>query len=148
MDFSIPKHYTNGVLTGDDLKFFYYDIGLDNLQDLPTLYDWDNVVKEFSGDIHITPSKDEIAEFEDMNTIKFHISKSDPSVASAFIRHLRNAFSHYLIIRENDTFIITDITDECNKTGKITMRGVVKADVLKKFCFRLFDTRNNLNIYD
>ncbi len=145
MDFSIPKHYTNGVLTGDDLKFFYYDIGLDNLQDAPVLYDWDNVVNEFSGDIRIIPSKDEIAEFSDMNTIKFHIREFDQS-AAAFIRHLRNAFSHYLIIRENDTFYITD---QRNKNGKtmITMRGIVKADVLKKFCFRLFDTHDNLNIY-
>lgn len=47
MDFSFPKHNTTGVLNGDDLVFFYYDIGLDNLQGWPDTYDWDSVIDEF-----------------------------------------------------------------------------------------------------
>lgn len=49
MDFKIPNHHETGVLNGEDLTFFYYDIGLDNLQGWPKVYDWDAIVEEFRG---------------------------------------------------------------------------------------------------
>ena len=41
------------MLLGDDLVFFYYDIGLDNLQEWRKEYDWNSVVAEFAGVLDI-----------------------------------------------------------------------------------------------
>lgn len=141
MDFTYPKHFTTGVLDGDDLRFFYNDIGLDNLQDFPIIYDWDSVVAEFEGqlDIDVCTSA-EINEEPVQNKIRFTLSieKDNGSKPAAFFRHLRNAFAHYKVVREGDNYILTD------KDKGLTMSGMVNAELLKKFCFRLFDTRERL----
>lgn len=141
MKFSFPKHYTTGLLGGDDLTFFYYDIGLDNFQGWPDIYDWDAITDEFKEVLDIdTCLPNEIdADFE-RNKIRFTVSSDEASrsasKSAAFFRHLRNAFSHYNIVREGDDFVLTD-----NNKKNMTMRGLVNADLLKKFCFRFFDER-------
>lgn len=140
MRFRFSEHNTTGFLNGDDLNFFYYDIGLDNLQGWPLAYDWNSIIKEFSGllDIKKCEAHDIPKEFV-LNTIRFTVSNNpivdNDSVAAAFFRHLRNAFSHYSIVREGENYILTD--------GKhsTTMRGLVNAELLKKFCYRFFDMR-------
>lgn len=140
MDFSIPKHFTTGVLSGEDLQFFYYDICLDNFQDWPLIYDWDSVVAEFDSILDIdacTTAK--IPQDFIPNQIRFTLSNKDKnSKSAAFFRHLRNAFAHYHVTREGDNFVLTD------NAKNITMRGLVNAELLKTFCFRFFDFRENI----
>lgn len=141
MDFSIPKHFTTGVLNGDDLIFFYYDIGLDNLQGWPQVYDWDSVVYEFDGILDINAcTADQIPENLIENKIRFTVSnqKDNGSKSAAFFRHLRNAFAHYNVVRERNNYILTD------GYPNITMRGLINAELLKKFCFRFFYHREEL----
>ena len=143
MDFTLSKHPTTGVLSGDDLVFFYYDIGLDHLQGWPATYDWNAIVNEFKGLVDIdTCTEDQIPEHFEYNTIKFCVSNNididNGSKSAAFFRHLRNAFAHYSIVREGANYRIID------GQKKITMRGLVNADVMKNFCFRFFDIREKI----
>ena len=143
MDLKIPDHYKTGVLNGDDLTFFYYDIGSDNLQGWPEVYDWDIVVEEFKGLLDIdTCSSNQISNEFVQNRIRFTVSSQkcsdNGSKSAAFFRHLRNAFAHYHVVREGENYLLTD------GTNKTTMRGLVNAKLLKKFCFRFFDTREKI----
>lgn len=144
MDFNIPDHHETGVLNGNDLTFFYYDIGLDNLQGLPLVYDWDTIVEDFQGvlDIDACRSNQINTEFI-QNTIRFTVSNQknsdDGSKPAAFFRHLRNAFAHYHVVREGENYVLTDGTKK-----NTTMRGLVNAELLKKFCFRFFDFREKI----
>lgn len=143
MDFAFPAHFTTGVLNGDDLTFFYYDIGLDNLQGWPDAYDWDSVVSEFKDCLDIEACKsNQIPKDFILNTIRFTVSgnkNSDKgSKAAAFFRHLRNAFAHYRVVREGENYVISD----GNKHA--TMRGFVNIEILKSLCFRFFEVRENI----
>lgn len=138
--FDFSKHFTNGILNPDDLKFFYYDIGKENIGDTPFLYEWDAVVNEFSDVLDIDScSKKQIDKEFVQNKIRFTISaKEKKSKAAAFFRHLRNAFAHYHIERDGENY---RLIDKDPKDAKITMRGLVKAELLKKVCFSFFDQR-------
>lgn len=143
MELKIPDHLKTGVLNGDDLTFFYYDIGLDNLQGWPLFYDWDTVVEEFKKELDIDAcTSNQIGTQFVQNKIRFTVSSQknsdNGSKSAAFFRHLRNAFAHYHIVREGENFVLTD------GTKKTTMRGLVKAELLKKFCFRFFDIREKI----
>lgn len=143
MDFTFPQHNHHGILNGDDLKFFYYDIGEDNLQGWPDVYDWNSVIIKFFGIIDIdTCDNANIPSYFKDNFIRFSIDqqKDNSSVASAFFRHLKNAFSHYRIVRMGDWHEITDK----NLKGDLTFRGKVKADLLKEFCFLFFAQREKI----
>lgn len=52
--------------------------------------------------------------------------------------HLRNAFAHYRVVREGENYILTD------GDKKSTMQGMVNAELLKNFCFRFFDIREEI----
>ena len=143
MDFTIPDHHETGVLNGSDLSFFYYDIGLDNLQGWPLIYDWDTVVEEFKEELDIdTCTSTRISTEFVQNRIRFtvsnHKNSDNGSKAAAFFRHLRNAFAHYHVVREGENYVLTD------GTNNTTMRGLVNAELLKKFCFRFFDVREKI----
>lgn len=144
MDFYIPDHHEIGILNGDDLIFFYYDIGLDNLQNCPLVYDWDIVVEEFKGELDIdTCISNQISTDFVQNRIRFTVSNQkrsdDGSKCAAFFRHLRNAFAHYHVVREGENYVLTDRTEKGT-----TMRGLVDAELLKRFCYRLFDERGKI----
>ncbi len=143
MDYFIPEHFTTGVLNDEDLRFFYYDIGLDNNQGWPEVYDWNVIVKEFKGVLDIDAcSAAQIDADLVPNKIRFTVSyqknSDNGSKSVAFFRHLRNAFAHYRVVREGDNYVISD---GINKT---TMWGLVNAELLKKFCFQFFDIREKL----
>lgn len=130
MDFSFPEHNTTGILNGNDLVFFYYDIGLDNLQGWPVVYDWDSVVDEFKGLLDIDScTAAEIPSNLVTNKIRFTVSDDknldNGSKSAAFFRHLRNAFAHYSVVREGENYVLSD--------GKktTTMRGLVNVDLMK-----------------
>lgn len=143
MDFKLQENYKNGILNGDDLAFFYYDIGLDNLQGIPAVYDWDSIVEEFKGifDISVCNANQIEADLV-QNKIQFTVSNrkdsDNGSKSAAFFRHLRNAFAHYQIIRNGDNYILFDGAKKC------TMIGLVNAEILKRFCMRFFDSREKI----
>lgn len=144
MDFKIPDHYETGVLNGDDLTFFYYDIGLDNLQGWPLSYDWEAVVNEFKDLVDIAScDKSDIPKQLVDNQIRFTVSQEldsdNGSNACAFFRHLRNAFAHYSVTRQGEWYFLSDYSDK----GK-SMYGKIKASLLKAFCFRFFDIREKI----
>ena len=141
--FDFSKHFTNAILNPDDLKFFYYDIGKDNMDGAPFLYDWDAVVNEFSDVLDIDScSKEQIDKEFVQNKIRFTISaKEKEPKAAAFFRHLRNAFAHYHIERDGENYCLIDKDPQ---DAQITMRGLVKAEILKKFCFRFFEQRDEM----
>lgn len=132
--------YIHSSLSGDDLSFFYNCIGWETLQRWPLIYDWDTVVNEFAGKIKFVPVKGKtlISEMLIDNTIIFNVDNfknSDQGLpAPALFRHLRNAFAHYRIVRDNEWYILTDI----NKKGKITLKGKVNAQLLFDFCYQLY----------
>lgn len=105
-------------------------------------YDWDNIVKEFEGKVDISDCQaNDIPENVGINTIRFDIRNSSKECkAGAFIRHLRNAFAHYRIVREGNNYVLTDQ----NSRGTLTMRGVINADLLKDFCLRIFSQRDKI----
>lgn len=142
MNFSfIEKHPKIGVLNDEDLRFFYYDVGCDILQDFPETYDWEIIAAEFKGLIKFKLiAREDYPEVCEDNTIYFtpkKYEKPDEELpAPAFFRHLRNAFSHYHIERRRGKYYLFD----CDNNGT-TMLGKIDADLLKKFCFRFFDQR-------
>lgn len=142
MNFFIPEHFTTGVLNGDDLRFFYYDVGLENFQGWPEIYEWNAVIEEFRGSLDIGSCvPDQMPLDYIQNHIRFTLlgqkESRMESEATAFFRHLRNAFAHYRIVRDGDNYILTD---EAKHTT--TMLGMVNAELLKSFCFRLFEIRD------
>ena len=139
MDFNIPDHSSRGYLNYEDLSFFYYDIGLDNLAGLPNVYDWDAVMNQFAGVIDIDScAEGQVPNEYQQNVIRFTLCAGDNgSKSSALFRHLRNAFSHYRINREGDNFTLTD-----QISGGLTMRGLINAELLKKICFKFFEQRD------
>ena len=144
MDLTIPDHYETGVLNGDDLTFFYYDIGLDNLQGWPLCYDWDTVVKEFEDVVDITScDKTDIPTQLVDNQIRFTVSQEkdsdNGSKSCAFFRHLRNAFAHYSVARQGEWYFLSDYSGKDR-----SMYGKIKASLLKDFCFRFFDMREKI----
>lgn len=145
MDFTLrqPRYPAKGILGGDDLRFFYYDIGLDNLQNMPHFYEWDSVVVEFKDKLDIDTCKSsEIPKELVQNQIRFTVSlkknSDNGSKSAAFFRHLRNAFAHYNIVCAGENYIIKD------GENSPTMYGLVNAELLKNFCFRFFEIRDNL----
>lgn len=146
MDFKIPGHHDTGVLNGDDLIFFYYDIGLDNLQGWPLSYDWEPVVNEYKDLVDIAScDKSDIPEQLMDNQIRFTVStekdSDNGSTTCAFFRHLRNAFAHYRVTRNGEWYILSDYSGKDK-----SMYGKIKASLLKEFCFRFFDLREkNIN---
>ena len=140
MNFTFRKHETTGILNDEDLRFFYYDIGVDNLQRLPFLYDWDTVVNEFKNELDVDSCKSQEIDYNFVqNRIRFTVCDKknidNDSKSAAFFRHLRNAFAYYSIVREGENFILTDGDNTCS------MCGLVNAELLKKFYFRFFDIR-------
>lgn len=147
MNFAIKEFETTGYLSGDDLIFFYYDIGLDNLQGFPSLYDWDKNIAEFENVLDIKPCElKDMPDKVDKNCIRFTVSENpqcdNNNIAMAFFRHLRNAFSHYSITENKSFFHIID-----NNGTNCTMLGIVQRDLLKQFCFRFFDQREDIYTY-
>jgi hypothetical protein len=145
-DFTLPKRPNLSALGVDDIRFFYYDIGIDHALEWPTIYDWGAVVDQFKGRLDISScAASEIPDEETIkpNTIRFNTStlktSDNKSDAAAFFRHLRNAFCHYRIHREGEFFYMTD-----NNEKRDTMRGYVDAELLKEFCFKFFDQRERI----
>ncbi len=143
MDFTLRTNLSHGRLGGNDLTFFYYDIGDYVLQGWPFCADWDSVVTEFEDQLDIQACQSsEIPQEMVQNQIRFTVCNKEDcdngSKSAAFFRHLRNAFAHYNIICAGENYIITDGEAYTN------MRGLVNVELLKNFCYRFFGIRDNI----
>lgn len=145
MNFQI-KDAEVGRLDPLDLKFFYYDIGLYNFEEMPLLNDWAKIHSSFQDKIKAIPlySNEEIEKDFIDNQIKFRVAHDydKGNEVIAFFRHLRNAFSHYSIVKVGEWLLITDK----NSAGVLTMRGKIDIKLLKDFCFAFFDQTVNFQI--
>jgi len=144
LDFTIPADSNNGVLSPNDLRFFYYDIGLDNLSGIPVVYEENEEANNFIISKHLTidtVEKDLLpAEYQE-GSILFTTGTSDKSKMDALFRHLRNAFSHYRINRCGDYFLMKDY----NQSGTMTMIGKIKCDDFFEYCYLLFKQREKFS---
>lgn len=145
LSFIWDSPWGNGVLTPDDLRFFYYDIATDSITGLSKIYEWDDAVISFLEINKLTIDDCDIIEDNVENNIILFIINKDKNgnyietKPQAFFRHLRNAFAHYNIKRDNDLFYIRDIYD--NKTK---MLGAINCDLLKQFCYLFLDQRETM----
>lgn len=139
--FTWNRPWGNGILSPDDLRFFYYDIAMDSLTGISKIYEWDDTVKSFLETNKLTiDGSDKIDDSVDFNTILFKVAKgkdgkNKETKAQAFFRHLRNAFAHYNIKRVNDIYYIKDFDKNT------TMLGAIKCELLKQFCFLFLDQK-------
>lgn len=138
-NFQWYRPWGNGILSLEDLRFFYYDIAKDNISGLSKMYEWNDTIKSFLEKNHLTIEEcDNILEDEiNNNTILFKIRKNKntgeykETKAMSFFRHLRNAFAHYNIKCENNYYYIRDF----DYKKKITMIGAINCDLLRDLCF-------------
>lgn len=133
---------SSGVLNPEDLRFFYYDVGLETLTNAPAIYCWDEKTQSYVDSMQIT-----IEFVNGMIVGKFEKDKmiclqhENETKEESFFRHLRNAFAHYNIRRDGDYLFCKDIDPKDNST---TMIGCIKGDFLKKLCFRFIDQRASI----
>ena len=71
---------------------------------------------------------------EEKNTIFF--SKCDDSVCVSFMRHIRNAFAHNNIVKERNSYILTDKWHK-----NLTMNGRIGTNLLKDLIAKMEETR-------
>lgn len=126
----------NGILSRDELIFFYYDIVTQNEDSRILGCEWNQGIQDFVNsqglDIQVFTSKTLVEKFEN-NTICYFKRKVEPEVM-AFFRHLRNAFAHLQIQKYGDYLYIKDIDQQ----NKVTMIGKVKFEDLRDLCFVIF----------
>jgi hypothetical protein len=133
----------NGILSKDELLFFYYDIVIKNEDSLIYMCEWSQEVKDFlnTACVNIQPCPAKVlatAKFQD-NTI-FYTKSNGESETNAFFRHLRNAFAH-LHIQDYDGYLYL----KDNNGKSITMIGKVKFVDLKQLCQILLKQVESIN---
>ena len=132
----------NGVLSQEELIFFYYEIVTQNEDSKIIGCEWNQEVKDFLSAIGVViqncPSNQLSNQFID-NTIYYTKSNSESEVMALF-RHLRNAFAH-LHIQKFGNFVY--LKDENAKNT--TMIGKVKYEDLKNLCNILSKQLESIN---
>ena len=131
------------VLGNDDLRFFYYDIGLDNNSGTPVIYEDNEEVESFKLSRKLTIESVERDNLpSNFQEGKIHFVKyNDETDIEAFFRHMRNAFAHYHIKHCGDFFFMNDYRDE--KCTQMSMIGKIKCDDLFNYCNLLFKQRES-----
>lgn len=125
----------NGVLSQEELIFFYYEIVTKNEDSHICGCEWNQEITDFLNRvgvvIHTCPSKMMTNQFQD-NTIFYTKGNNETMIISLF-RHLRNAFAHLSIQKYGEYLYLKD------DNGKnLTMIGKVKYKDLKDFCNIIF----------
>ena len=135
-DFNWNSSGGAGLLTPDDLKFFYYDISLLNHDNMMEACEWDDKLTTFEQEHGLTIEgvSTEIAskEFE-KGKIIFSIS-GDRHKPTELFRHLRNALCHFNIKKIGEWYYFKDFNGD-----KLTMIGQVKCEDFKKLCFTIMN---------
>ena len=127
LKFSCLKDSYLGQLPPDDVKLFYYDIGLESqMKSFPYL--WEEGMNDFC-----KKNKISIQEVQKGSSLPLEVSKNEvyfteyyekkikQDKAIAFLYHLRNAFAHYRITLVYNSYFFRD---EIN--GKTTMIGKIE----------------------
>jgi len=127
----------------ESVFFFYYTVAKGELEGESVIYEWNEEIEKFLSNrgADIAPcSIEEIpSEFKDgvMRFEKF----DNEGKAEALIRHLRNAFAHYRIGENDDSFKMEDF----NKQNQRTMIGKIRGDDLKQLCYLLLKQGEKYN---
>lgn len=127
----------NGLLSQEELIFFYYEIVTKNEDSQICGLTWNletkNFLKSAGVVIQSCPSNTLTDQFHN-NTI-YYTKINGESEVMAFFRHLRNAFAHLSIQEYDDYLYMKDV----NIKNNITMIGMVKFDDLKRLCYIFFN---------
>lgn len=132
----------DGILSPEDLKLFYYEVGLSSQMGQTEIYDWNKEIDEFLKKVGVVVNvcpDGTITNQYVSNTISISLSKGE-SKGVAFFRHLRNAFAHYHIQRFGDYFYLKDASG-----NKITMIGCIKIEDLKSLILLFLKQIENLH---
>lgn len=136
MDYSL-KSAEKGLLDGDDLRFFYYDIFAKNDDSTTSVLEWSREITNYLCEQKLQINecdKDQMSDEYQEDKLFFTLDISKESKPQAFLRHLRNAFAHMNIQREGYYYLLKD-----KKGLSTTMIGKIKCQCLKEVCFLLFE---------
>ena len=141
LKFSSLEDSSGGVLGKDDLRFFYYDIGLDNLSGAPIIYKDNERIEAYKLSHKLTieaVEQDSLpSNYQDG---KIYFVKYDAETdIEAFFFFFCNAFAHYHIKHHGGFFFMNDYRDE--KCTQMSMIGKIKCDDLFNYCNLLFKQR-------
>ena len=131
LKFSCLSDSSNGILSPDDL-FFFYCLGLDHFIGIPAIYEDTNDVKKLVKTRNLTidgVEKEKMPTSFEEGKIFFVIEKCDKTKYDALYRHLRNAFAHFHINRSGNYYILNDYYDDAGT--KMTMIGKIACEDLK-----------------
>lgn len=133
--FNIPN---KGILSPDEVHFFYYDVMRDTINNVQAIYEWNGEIEKF---LEGKGVKVEVVEKGTISQIiekdvMFFSTAQDESKPKAFFRHLRNAFAHHQIVHCGEYLQCEDI-----QGNDFTMKGLVKFQDLKELCFLFFYQR-------
>ena len=135
--FKIPQR---GILSPNEVHFFYYDVMREMDDSFWVIYEWDNEIEKFLNEKGIkveTKEKGAISQNVDKNVVFFSTYQNE-SKPIAFFRHLRNAFAHHRITYWGEFLHIEDI-----QGNDRTMKGLIKYQDLKELCFLFFNQRTS-----
>ena len=133
--FKIPQR---GMLSPNEVHFFYYDVMREMDGSFRVIYEWDKEIEKFLNEKGIkveVKEKGTIFQNVDKNIVFFSTYQNE-SKPIAFFRHLRNAFAHHRITHWGEFLHIEDI-----QGNDITMKGLIKYQDLKELCVLFFDQR-------
>ena len=133
--FNVPS---KGILSPDEVHFFYYDVMRDTINNAQVIYEWNEEIEKFLEEKGIkveVKEKRAVSQNVEKNVMFFSIAQ-DESKPIAFFRHLRNAFAHHQIVYCGECLQIEDI-----QGNDFTMKGLIKFQDLKELCFLFFDQR-------
>ena len=139
MDFDYTfKILPRGILSPNEVHFFYYDVMRDMGDNTQAIYEWNDEIEKF---LNGTGIKVEVMEKGTIpqtveKDVMFFSTAQDESKPKAFFRHLRNAFAHHQIVHCGEYLQCEDI-----QGNDFTMKGLVKFQDLKELCFLFFDQR-------
>lgn len=141
-----------GLLSKEDLHFFYYDISVCVLTGVSAIFNWDVEVDEYISSKSIIVDNVDLVNVPTCyieNTVLFYVEDRKESKAMSFFRHLRNAFSHYRISRYNDEYFIKDMYEDKSNSGEDihrinTMVGRIKCEDLHQLCYLFMKQKERL----
>ena len=130
----------DGILSPEDLKLFYYEVGLSSQMGQADIYVWNNEIDDFLNQVgvvvNVCPDGTITNQYTE-NVISISLSMGETKGVALF-RHLRNAFAHYHIQRYGDNFYLKDTSG-----NKITMIGCIKIEDLKNLIYLFSKQINN-----
>lgn len=133
--FEVITPFGDGILSPDDLKLFYYEVGLSSQMGQTEIYEWNKEIDEYLkkvGAVVDVCLDGTITNHYVDNTISM-TQKPGETKGVAFFRHLRNAFAHYHIQRYGDFYYLKD-----SNGNKTTMIGCISTEDIKSL-ISLFD---------